>query len=58
MWQVQMEYIPGNPMIWVAQLTPTDPIYEYDNEPEAQAKATELQSQDTTGRQYRVVQLS
>lgn len=58
MWQVQMEYIPGNPMIWVAQLTPTDPIYEYDNEPEAQAKASELQSQDTTGRQYRVVQLS
>lgn len=58
MWQVQMEYIPGNPMIWVAQLTPTDPIYEYDNEPEAQAKATELQSQDPTGRQYRVVKLS
>ena len=58
MWQVQMEYIPGNPMIWVAQLNPTDPIYEYDNEPEAQAKATELQSQDPTGRQYRVVQLS
>ena len=57
MWQVQMEFIPGNPMIWVAQLEPTDPIYEYDNEPEAQAKANELQSQDPTGRQYRVVQL-
>ena len=58
MWQVQMEFIPGNPMIWVAQLNPGDLIYEYDNEPEAQAKATELQSQDPTGRQYRVVQLS
>jgi len=57
-WQVQMEFIPGNPTIWVAQLNPGDPIYEYDNEPEAQAKATELQSQDPTGRQYRVVQLS
>lgn len=55
MWQVQMEFIPGNPMIWVAQLEPTDPIYEYDNEPEAQAKANELQSQDSTGRKYRVV---
>jgi ribosomal protein L16/L10AE len=58
MWQVQMEFIPGNPMIWVAQLEPTDPIYEYDNEPEAQAKANELQSQDPTGRQYRVVKIS
>lgn len=57
-WQVQMEFIPGNPMIWVAQLNPGDPIYEYDNEPEAQAKADELQANDPTGRQYRVVQIS
>jgi ribosomal protein L16/L10AE len=53
-----MEFIPGNPMIWVAQLQPGDPIYEYDNEPECQAKATELQSQDTTGRQYRAQEIS
>lgn len=52
-----MQYIPGNDQIWVAKLNPDDPIYEYDNEPEAQAKAQELQSQDSTGRQYRVVQL-
>lgn len=55
MYQVQMEFIPGNTMIWVAQLTPEDPIYEYDNQPEAQAKADELQSQDPTGRLYRVM---
>jgi hypothetical protein len=58
MWQVQMEFIPGNSAIWVAHLTPSDPIYEYDNEPEAQAKATELQAADTTGRLYRVMQIS
>ena len=57
MWQVQMQVIPGNDTIWVAHLNPTDPIYEYDNEPEAQAKATELQNADTTGRQYRVTQI-
>jgi len=58
MWQVQMEFIPGNSAIWVAHLTPSDPIYEYDNEPEAQAKANELQAADTTGRAYRVVQIA
>ena len=57
MYQVQMQFIPGNDSIWVARLTPEDPIYEYDNEPEAQAKADELQAQDTTGRLYRVQQI-
>ena len=52
-YQVQMEFIPGNPSIWVAHLNPNDPIYEYDNEPEAQAKADELQASDPTGRKYR-----
>jgi hypothetical protein len=56
-WQVQMQFIPGSDQIWVAHLDPNDPVYEYDNEPEAQAKADELQSQDTTGRKYRIVQL-
>ena len=56
-YQVQMEYIPGIDTIWVARLNPEDPIYEYDNFAEAQAKATELQEADTTGRQYRVVEL-
>jgi hypothetical protein len=58
MYQVQKEFIPGNSQIWVAQLDPTDPIYEYDNEPEAQAKADELQNQDPTGRAYRVQQIA
>jgi hypothetical protein len=56
-YQVQMEYVPGLNTIWVARLTPEDPIYEYDNYADAQAKATELQEADTTGRQYRVAQL-
>ena len=57
MYQVQMQFIPGNSMIWVAQLTPEDPIYEYNNQPEAQAKADELQAQDPTGRLYRVMEI-
>lgn len=56
-YQVQMQFIPGSDQIWVARLNPDDPIYEYDNEPEAQAKADELQAADTTGRKYRVIQI-
>jgi ribosomal protein L16/L10AE len=56
-YQVQMQFIPGNDQIWVARLTPDDPIYEYDNQAEADAKAAELQAQDPTGRQYRVVEI-
>jgi hypothetical protein len=58
MYQVQMQFIPGNSTIWVAHLTPEDPIYEYDNEPQAQAKADELQAADNSGRLYRVQQIS
>ena len=57
MFQVQMQFIPGNDQIWVAQLNPEDPIYEYDNEEQATIKAQELQEADPTGRQYRVVQI-
>jgi hypothetical protein len=53
-----MQFVPGNNIIWVAQLTPEDPIYNYDTEVEAQAKADELQAADTTGRQYRVIQIN
>jgi hypothetical protein len=56
--QVQMQFIPDNNSIWVAHLSPSDPIYEYDNESEAQAKADELQAADPTGRLYRVTQIA
>jgi len=55
MWQVQMQFIPGNSQIWVAQLTPEDPIYDYDTENAAWVQAVDLQEADPTGRLYRVV---
>ena len=30
-YEVQMQFIPGNNQIWVARLNPDDPIYQYDN---------------------------
>jgi hypothetical protein len=51
---IQCQFLPGWD-IWVSQLEPTDPIYEYDNEPEALAKASELQASDPSGREYRVI---
>jgi hypothetical protein len=56
-YQVQMQFVPGLDTIWVARLTAEDPIYEYDNFADAQAKAIELQEADETGRQYRVAEL-
>ena len=58
MYEVQMEFIPGNDQIWVARLSPDDPIYEYPTLIEAEAKAFELESADPTDRKYRVVQNS
>ena len=50
---VLMEFVPGLSQIWVARLTPEDPIYTFDTLEECEAKAAELQSQDETGRQYK-----
>ena len=52
-----MQFIPGNDQIWVAQLTPEDPIYDYHILTQAEAKAFELQEADPTGRKYRVQQI-
>ena len=54
MYKVEMEYLPGISQIWVLKLNLEDPIYEYDNEEDAIAKANELQSLDSSGRKYRV----
>ena len=57
MWQVQMQFIPGNDTIWVARLTESDPIYEYSDPMQAAAKALELQALDSSGRKYTIVQI-
>ncbi len=50
---VLMEFIPGLTQIWVARLTPEDPIYTFETLEECEAKAAELQAQDETGRLYK-----
>jgi hypothetical protein len=56
MWQVEMQFIPGNNQIWVLRFDPGDPILEFETYQEAVDKAAELQEADTTGRQYRAVE--
>jgi len=51
------QYIPGVDQIWVARLTPEDPLYIFDTEEECAAKAAELEANDPTGRQYRAAPL-
>jgi hypothetical protein len=57
MFKIIMQFIPGNDQIWVEQLTPNDPIYQYDNENEAKIKSEELQESDLTGRIYKVTNI-
>ena len=47
------QFLPGLDQIWVARLTPEDPIYTFDTLEECEAKAAELESQDETGRKYK-----
>ena len=56
MYQVQMQYIPNYSKIWVAKLNEDDPLYEYETEAEAIIKKDELQTNDTSGRLYRIFQ--
>jgi hypothetical protein len=58
MYVVLKQFIPGNDQIWVAKLDPNDPEYIYPTEQEAIDKANELQSADSTGRQYKVAPLN
>jgi len=52
-----MQFIPQNDMIWVAQLNPGDPIYNYDNEHDAWTQALTMEAGDASGRQYKAVQV-
>jgi len=54
MYIVLKQFIPGNDQIWVAKLDPNDPEYIYPTEEEAINQALLLQSEDTSGRQYKV----
>jgi hypothetical protein len=51
------QFIPGLDQIWVARLTPEDPLYIFDTLEECEAKAAELQAADETGRKYRASEM-
>ena len=55
---VLMEFIAGNPQIWVAKINPDDPEYIYDTEQEAADKAAELEQGDSSGRKYKAAPLA
>lgn len=58
MYQIQMEFIPGKDIAWVAKINSNDPIFNYIIEMDAIIKAEELQSLDVTGRKYRVQKIN
>jgi hypothetical protein len=57
MYQIQQQFIPGNPQIWVARLAEGDEDFIFDTEEEANTKMEELIANDNTGREYKIVYL-
>jgi len=57
MYQIQQQFIPGNPQIWVARLAEGDEDFIFDTEEEANTKLAELQAADTDGREFKIVYL-
>ena len=42
---------------WTAKLNSSDSIWEYDNQSDANAKMSELDSADSTNRRYKVIEV-
>lgn len=57
MYQIQMQFIPGNDDIWVSKLNPEDELIEFTNEIFALVKLEELQATDHNGRKYKIIYL-
>ena len=66
-YRIQKQFIPvdtnqGDPdwakrQIWVAKLNADDTIDEFDTLEEAEAKKTQLENSDPSGRVYRIVEI-
>jgi hypothetical protein len=52
---IQQQFIPLNDQIWVTKLNEGDEDFLFDTLAEAEAKATELQESDPTGRKYKAI---
>jgi hypothetical protein len=52
---IQQQFLPLNDQIWVVKLNQEDEDYLFDTLEEAEAKATELQESDSTGRKYKAI---
>jgi hypothetical protein len=55
MYQILKQFLTNSMVAWVLKLNENDQIFEYENEADAQAKLDELNSNETEGRQYRIV---
>jgi hypothetical protein len=58
MYQILKQFSINSTVAWVLKLDDNDQIFEYENEADAQVKLDELNSNETEGRQYRIVDVS
>jgi hypothetical protein len=52
---IQQQFIPLNDQIWVTKLNQEDDDFLFDTIEEAEAKVTELEGSDPTGRKYKAI---
>ncbi len=51
---IHKQLIPGNKLIWVLKINPSDSIFEYETLESANQKLEELKSLDIEGRNYKI----
>jgi uncharacterized membrane protein (UPF0127 family) len=58
MFFIEMQFIPNMDVAWVQKVNSNDPVYQFDNYEDAYNKMIELEKNDTSGRKYRIGQIS
>jgi hypothetical protein len=58
MFFIEMQFIPNMDVAWVKKINPEDPMYQFIDYDEAYAKMIELEQNDTSGRKYRISQIT
>lgn len=58
MFFIEMQFIPNLDVAWVMKLNSDDEVFKFENYDDAYVKMIELEQNDTSGRKYRISQIT